>query len=107
MRFRISYCCATVIQSQSLNCGVLFLAEYDVISFLFSCRKAGAAAVEEGEGEGIQELFEEAEYNLKQSVLKRLADAREGRTEDKGLEEDEEKIEETDDLGESALCRNY
>jgi hypothetical protein len=73
----------------------------------FPCRKAGAAAVEEGEGEGIQELFEEAEYNLKQSVLKRLANAREGRSEDKGQEEEEEeKIEETDDLGESALCRN-
>jgi hypothetical protein len=76
----------------------------------FPCRKAGAAAVEEGEGEGIQELFEEAEYNLKQSVLKRLADAREGRTEDRDQnkeEEEEEKIEETDGLGESALCRNY
>ena len=74
----------------------------------FPCRKAGAAAVEEGKGKGIQELFEEAEYNLKQSVLKRLANAREGSTEDRDQkEEEEEKIEETDDLGESALCRNY
>ncbi len=64
--------------------------------------------MEEAGGEGIQELFEEAEYNLKQSVLKRLANAREGGTEDKDQnEEEEEKIEETDDLGESSLCRNY
>lgn len=65
-----------------------------------TARKASSAALEEEEGGGIHDLFEEAEYNLKQNILQRLAKSRDALEGTLGTEaeEEDEKVEELEDL---------
>ena len=53
----------------------------------------------EEEEEGIDEMFEEAEFNLKQSVLKRLAKRRVAMEGAEEGDEQEEKTDDKEDLG--------